>query len=167
MSELLTLVEQMQDDECDDDDDDEDEEADGGSGHHHAHDKKAKAKHHEDSEEDEEDRKGKGKGKGKAERESDSEAETAEEEDDDKPVELFPPFEGFGLFPIAAMMNVRTLSPHTHTHTHRPPTFGKLTGTYVLRTQHSTRASPIHKSSSGAIGRRWWWHCVTLPRARS
>ncbi|ELR21551.1 Histone-lysine N-methyltransferase [Acanthamoeba castellanii str. Neff] len=111
MSELLTLVEQMQDDddECDDDNE-EDEDADGGSGHHHAHDKKAKAKHHEDSEEDEGDRKG--KGKSKAERGSDSEAETAEEEDDDKPVELFPPFEGFGLFPIAAMMN-HSCEPNT------------------------------------------------------
>lgn len=110
MSELLTLVEQIQgdDDECDDDDEDED--ADGGSGHHHAHDKKAKAKHHEDSEEDEGDRKG--KGKSKAERGSDSEAETAEEEDDNKPVELFPPFEGFGLFPIAAMMN-HSCEPNT------------------------------------------------------
>jgi hypothetical protein len=139
MSELLTLVEQMQgdDDECDDDDE-EDEDADGGSGHHHAHDKKAKAKHHEDSEEDEGDRKG--KGKSKAERGSDSEAETAEEEDDDKPVELFPPFEGFGLFPIAAMMNVRTHSPRNTQHATRNTQHATRNTQHATRnTQHATR----------------------------
>jgi hypothetical protein len=102
-SELLARVEEVHnddgDDECIDDEDD-------GNDHHAHHDTKDKAKHNQEESEDE-DRKGKGKDKVEQPA-TNNEAESEEEEEaGTDAVELFPPFEGFGLFPIAAMMNVR------------------------------------------------------------